>query len=364
MKIFGIITVILTLNLGCKKPSSTPSETAFTIPLKIEKTKASVVFIAGYDEGNNTYYTHAKNYFLGKHMQMVDTLSSLDEIIDWINFSGNTNVDCNANTEKDGAAHTGSQTEFDEIHIVSHSNAWSGMSLKTTKTGERITLKTLRAAKKANAISAVRNGITGDTKIIIHSCGLGENHTLLQEVKTAFTAASAPSVYATTFFNVFGGKFAPHYLAKPYYGFYPTAESPGPMQLAKEFKAAYPETKIDWFTALKTRREASLGEAYTYSFNIPVDWEFTFEKTADIPNFENRDALMDWISESPEMAELLLELTVPLEKYRWRSEIQGKKLLIKGKTTVLCVLAPLLQGRDMNEYRIPAIEDLELYQIL
>ncbi len=346
MRMYPSVLLFLTLILGCQEPVPLTTELALGLPFKVGETKESVVFIAGYDEGNTAYYTNAKHYFQGTGMQVIDTLFSVNGIIGWLN----------ANTE--------GRTEWDEIHIVSHSSAWSGMSLKTTKTGERITVKTLREARNGDLISRVKHGVTMDTKIIFHSCGLGENRVLLEELKTVLTAKSAPTVYATAFFNVFGGKFAGHYLAKPYYGFYPTAESPGPLQLSKELKAAYPEIQIDWMTALKTRREAFFGEAYTYTFNIPVDWEYTFEKTGDIPKLADSDALKDWISESPEMAELLLELNIPLEKYRWRSEIRGKKLWIKGKTTVVCVLAPLLQDKDMYEYRMPVVEDPQLYQIL
>lgn len=73
---------------------------------------------------------------------------------------------------------------------------------------------------------------------------------------------------------------------------------------------------------------------------------------------------MDWVSESSEMATLLYNLNIPIEKYRWKSEILGNKLLIKGKTTVLCVLQPILQKDDATEYRNTAINDTSLYQML
>lgn len=346
MKVYYIIILVLTITLGCKKPFSQTPETALALPLKIENANKSIVFIAGFDEGENTYYANAQRYFEGIQMQVINTLFSIEEIIIYINQEENN------------------QIYFDEIHIVSHSNAWLGMSLKTSKNGNRITLKTLQKAKKENKIPDLRNGITNDTKIILHSCGLGENQALLQEFKNTFATAQAPRVHASSFFNVFGGKYAGHYLAKPYYGFYPTAESPGPTHLSKEFKTTYPETQIDWFTALKTRHESSIGEAYSFKFNIPVDWEFSFDNVSDIPNLEDREATMDWVSESQEMAEVLLELNIPIEKYRWKSKIQGNKLVIKGKTTVLCVLAPILQQDDRNEYRNVRVEDRSLYQIL
>lgn len=345
MKQIIVLISFLVLIVGCKKPFSQTPEMALALPAIINSS-TSVVFIAGFDEGNNTYYSNARNYFEGKKMNVVDNLFSLEEIIKYINHESNNH------------------TNFDEIHIVSHSNAWLGMSLKTSKTGERITLKTLRNSNQENNSAEIKNGITKETKIIFHSCGLGENIALLKELKNTFTTEHSPIIYASSFFNVFGGKFADHYLAKPYYGYYPTAESPGPTQLSKEFKMAYPEIQIDWFTALKTRYESSLGEAYSFKFNIPVVWEITFDTNVDIPKLEDSEAIMDWISESPEMAEVLFELNIPMEKYRWRSKIHGDKLVIKGKTTVLCVLAPILQQDDSNEYRNMQLDDSSLYQIL
>jgi len=345
MKKYTSFVLILVLILGCKKPFSPMQETALATPLHYKKPLQTVVFIAGFDEGDNQYYTNAKNYFKGKELTIVQGIYSLQEIIAWLNEKG---------------AHQ----NYDEIHIVSHSNAWLGMSLKAAKNGERISLKALQHAQKANKIPSVKNGITHKTKVIFHSCGLGENVALLKALKNALSSEEIPNVYASSFFNVFGSKYAGHYLAKPYYVFYPTAESPGPRQLARELEATYPQTPINWHKAMKTRKEPGLGEAYSYKFNIPIDWEFSFDSPAVVPKLKTRDAIMDWIAETPEMAELIFELNIPIEKYRWKTKIQGNKLLIKGKTTALCVLAPILQQNDTNEYRKPGVEDRRLYQKL
>ena len=343
MSKFSIIVLVSVLMLGSKKPFSKTSGTALAKPYKMEKVEESIVFIAGFDEGDNSYYTNAKHYFKNKGIPVVDSLYSIDEIIDYLN-----NVSEN-------------QVRFKQIHIVSHSNAWLGMSLKTTKFGERITLKTLRNSIRNNKIQLVDTSVTKESKFIFHSCGLGENKELLQELKNTL---GAKQVIASTYFNVFGGKYAGHYLAKPYYRYYPTAESKGPAHMAKEFKQQYPNENIDWFTAVKTRQESSFGKPYSFKFNIPVDWEFTFDSIDDIPTLKDKDAIMDWISESPEMAEVLFKLNIPIEKFRWRSTLQGNKLIIKGKTTVLCILAPILQANDENEYRNVTVQDRSLYQII
>jgi hypothetical protein len=322
------------------------SETALAVPNSTGVATQSVVFIAGFDEGDNMYYSNAKKYYETKGMMVVDNLFSLEEILEWLK----SNVD--------------KSVLYDEIHIVAHGNPWLGMSLRTTLMGERITLKTLVEAISDNEIPTLHNGINQQTKIIFHSCGLGQNRALLKELKTVFTAREAPIVYASDFFNVYGGKYASHYLAKPYYNFYPTAESEGPAALVAEFKKLYKKTNINWRNAIDNREEMRIGEAYSYKFNIPVEWEVTFDAQTKIPALKDREAIMDFVSNAPEIAEALYQLNIPLEKYRWKSKIQGNTLIIKGKTTVLCVLEPILDPKETNEYRNTTLTDAFLYQIL
>ena len=61
----------------------------------------------------------------------------------------------------------------------------------------------------------------------------------------------AIKVDASSFFNVFGGKFAPHYLAEPYFNFVPIAESQGAAALTIEFKELYNKTDIVWRSAIQ-----------------------------------------------------------------------------------------------------------------
>lgn len=336
-----IIVLVSVLMLGGKKPFSQQSETALALPNTC--IQESIVFIAGFDESDNTYYSNAKQYFQKQGMPIVEGLHTISEIIAYINKAGEN------------------QVRLKEIHIVSHSNAWLGMSMRIKENGERITVQSLEHAVKESNIESICKEYTGNTKIIFHSCGLGKNKALLTKLKHVF---KADQVSASPYFNVFGGKYAEHYLAKPYYGYYPTAESKGPAFLSQEFRENYPDVHIDWLTALTTRQESSFGEAYSFKFNIPVEWEFTFDNSNDMPKLADKEAIMDWVSESPEMAEVLFALQIPIEKFRWRSRVNGNTLIIKGKTTVLCVLAPILQSNGANEYQNVSVEDRSLYQIL
>lgn len=303
----------------------------------------SVVFIAGFDEDENTYYGNAKTYFEGRGFKVIDSLSSVEEIIYWINEQLPEN------------------TYLEEIHIVSHSNPWRGLSMTTRREGDRLTATTLGSALDQADFPSPEQRITSASKIIFHACGLGSNPRLMQELKRAFTSSEAPMMYASDMFSVFGGRYAPHYFAQPYYVFYPTAESPGPMTLSKELMIRYPDKTIDWFEAIKSRKETDVGEVYSYKFNIPLEWEFQFENSEEVPGLSNREDIMDWVSEDLEIVQLIQSLNIPLEKFRWRSKQRGQSLIIEGKTTVLCVLEPIMSEKDSSEYRIVSVEDSELY---
>lgn len=314
-----------------------------TTQIEVGKPKP-LVFIAGFDEGDNTYYTNAKNYFSNENYQVIDNLSSLAEIQNWLRLHYDFKL-------------------YGDIHIVSHSNPWRGLSMKTSAIGERITAATLaEALHTKEIIPLASNFLVENAKIIFHSCGLGSNKTLLASLKKAFTQDATIQIYASELFTVFGGKYAAHYLAKTYYGYYPTAHSPGPRALANDFKQRYPNIKADWETVLKTRAEQLPGELYTYRFNIPVAWEFEFEEASDIPNFENKQEIMDWISENEDLANVIKEFKIPIEKFRWLAKIRGNTLFIKGKTTVLCVMQPVMKS-NKKEYLTIDINDVSYTKV-
>ncbi|MEM7085638.1 MAG: hypothetical protein AAF489_05620 [Bacteroidota bacterium] len=342
-----LIATCFAILLSCDEPDVLVETTAAPNSEVLQIKKQSVVFIAGFDENEdgNNYYANASAHFKSKNMQVVESSFSLEEIIAWL-----------SENKDDG--------RYDEIHIVSHSNAWRGMSLLTVKEGDRITKKTLTKALEDRRFPKLDRRITRKTNIIFHSCGLGENDDLLQLLQIAFSSEQIPQIYASPYFNVFGGKYASHYLAQPYYVYYPTAQSQGPIFLAQEISASYPGVKINWLDAIKSRSETKVGSAYSHRFNIPVDWEITFEKEEDVPQLKNREAIMDWIAENEDLSAALYQLSIPIEKFRWTSNRSENRLRIMGKTTVVSVLQPITNCNDNSEYEIPNIHDSQLYHCL
>ncbi|MFT7073459.1 MAG: hypothetical protein ACJA1Z_002103 [Patiriisocius sp.] len=247
-----------------------------------------------------------RSYFKNKTFNVVEGFYSLEEMITYFNKQ---------------------ELSHQEIHIVSHRNPWAGISLKTSKEGVGVSVNSI----SQTALPKLKNNSTCEKIIVFHSGGLGESKALLFKLKEVFRARTSTKIGASKYFNVFGGKYADHYLAKPYYVFYPTAYSPGPMSLSQEIKTQCPMNQIDWFTALKAREETALDQVFSHRFNIPIEYEFQFSKKQDIPTLKDKDAVMDFVSEEEQLAMVLYDLGIPIEKYRWSTKTKGNELKIEGK---------------------------------
>ncbi|ARV06018.1 hypothetical protein BTO04_04565 [Polaribacter sp. SA4-10] len=307
-------------------------------------TRKPVVFIAGIDKGDATFYADARLFFQEKEFEIINQQYSLEEIISWLN----NNV---------------SQVPFGEIHIVTKSNPFKGMDLETVINGQKVTAETLRKNITQGNLPALEEVVNPNSKIVFHASGLSENKELMKTLKDAFCNITIPKIVASPYHTVFGGEFSKHYLAKPYYVFYPTANSPGKTDLSKEISRKYLEEKeIDWFDALNNKEERYVGEAYTIQFNIPLKWEFDYHNSDDeIPTFTMQEEVMDWIEQQEELKLELSKYNVPIEKFRWNWSLKNSKLIIKGTTTVLCVLKPLIKPYGELQHIEPDTDNKRLY---
>ncbi|MFK8061032.1 MAG: hypothetical protein AB8B78_13200 [Polaribacter sp.] len=322
---------------------------ADNIPIPTKKevkvvSRKPIVFIAGFDKGNETFYSNARTYFQEKGLKVIDGQYSLEEIITWLNKNANKNP-------------------YGEVHIVNKSNPYKGMNLETIVRGEKITTETLRKSITQGTLPTLKNVVNNNTKIVFHASGLVENKELLKTLKDALSAKHLPKVVASPYHTIFGGKFSNHYLAQPYYVFYPTANSPGKMDLSKEMAKKYPEEKeIDWFDALNNEEERYVGEAYTTMFSIPVKWEFGYHNTDDeMPKFTMQEEVMDWIEQQPELMVELGKYKVPVDKFRWNWAVKNSTLTIRGRTTGLVVLKPLTKPYGDLKHIEPDTSNKRLY---
>ncbi|MFY0631103.1 MAG: hypothetical protein JXR05_12030 [Flavobacteriaceae bacterium] len=348
--VMGLLLVVGTF-ANCDKKDQTKNaqvvdliENVETTETVVEELRQPVVFITGIDKGENTFYKNARQYFIDKQYEVVDYAFSLQEVFTWLNKN------------YDGSS-------YGEIHIVSPSNPWKGLSMETLIKGERVTAESLRKVITQGTLPTLKSGISANTKVIFHSKGLGEDTELMKTLKDAFVADEVPNVVASPYVDVFGGEFSEHYLAKPYYVFFPYSKSPGKIDLAKEIARKYPEEKdIDWYDALNNAKERYVGDAYTQRFSIPVQWEFDYTNSDnEMPKFKLPEEIMDWIEQDEQLSKVISAYDIPLEKFRWRAIVKGNKLVIKGKVTVLCVLKPLIKPYGDLQHIEPDTENLRLY---
>jgi hypothetical protein len=308
--------------------------------------KKPVVFIAGIDIGEATYYAKARTYFQDKEYQIIDGQYSIEEIILWLNKNE-------------------SDYPFGDIHIVNKGNPYKGLSLETVIRGEKVTTETLRRNITQGKLPKLKKVVAESSKIIFHTDGLAKNSELMKTLKDAFVTDSPTNIIASQYFTFFGGKFSDHYLAKPFYVFYPTANSPGKTDLSKEIAKKYPEEKeIDWFEAMTNEEERYIGEAFTTQFNLPVKYELDFHNSDnEMPRLTTKEELMTYIKQNKEMHTDFLKLGIAIEKFRWRWTVKNSLLIIKGKTTGLCVLKPLTKPYGDLEHVKPDTSNLRLYAI-
>ena len=305
-----------------------------------------VVFITGNDKGNSHFYDSARVYFKEKNYDVINGKYSIEEIITWMNSNA-------------------SEKPYGEIHIVNNNNPFKAMNLETVVNGEKITANSLQKTIDQGRLPLLKSdAITDDTKIIFHTNELASNSDLVNTLKSAFiTENKIPQVVASPYYNVFGGEFSNHYLAQPYYVFYPTANSPGKVDLSKEIAKKYPEEKeIDWYDALNNERERYVGEPYTVQYSIPVNLELDYHNSDnEIPHFVMQEEIMDFIASEENLMKEVQKTNIPLEKFRWTYIVKNDQLTITGKASALCVLKPLVKPYGELEHVKPDPNNRRLY---
>ncbi len=330
---------------GKKKTAQTTAPTILAEEVQeIPTYREEVVFITGKDSDHSNYYESAKTYFEEKQFEVVTEAYSLEEIISWLN----NNYD---------------ERLYSNIHIVSENNPYKGMDLETTVKGKILNENSLRNALINDEIPKLLEGIADDTNVIFHSPALADNPNLLKGLKNVFSTNKQPRIIATPYYTMFGSQFSKYHLAKPYYGFYPTAHSPGKVDLSKEFAKNYPNEKdIDWLETLYNDYERYVGEAFTTQFNMPIKMEVDFtDSDNEIPTLKTQEAIMDFIEGNENLSNEFNTYNIKIEDFRWKTSLKDSKLTIKGITTVICVLKPIIKPYGDLQHVEPEIDNLRLF---
>ena len=95
---------------------------------------------------------------------------------------------------------------------------------------------------------------------------------------------------------------------------------------------------------------------------MPIKWELDYHNSDDdIPTFVMQEELMDFIANDEDLIKDLKKTQIPVEKFRWTYKIKNNKLIIKGKSSVLCVLKPLTKPYGDLEHVQPDTTNKRLY---
>ncbi|WP_347175277.1 hypothetical protein [Polaribacter uvawellassae] len=349
-KVIAIVLLALSISFtSCnRKKKTTATITPTVLAEEIREVpiyREAIVFITGVDSEHSNYYTSAKMYFEEKQFEVITEAFSLQEIISWLNNNYDDRL-------------------YSDIHIVSENNPWKGMHLETAINGEIVNENTLRNALLNNELPKVEKGIADDTNVVFHVPALANNTNLIEAMKTVFSSNKQPNIVATPFYTVFGGEFSKYHLAKPFYGFYPTAHSPGKVDLSKAFAKKYPQEDIDWLETLYNESERYVGDPFTTQFNLPIKIEVDYTDSDNgIPTLTSQDAIMDFIEADENLLNEFKSYNIPIEKFRWKTVEKEDKLIIKGITTVLCVLKPIIKPYGDLQHVEPEIDNLRLYNV-
>ena len=87
----------------------------------------------------------------------------------------------------------------------------------------------------------------------------------------------------------------------------------------------------------------------------------TLIATGTIPTLKSQDAIMDFIEADENLLNEFKSYNIPIEKFRWKIAVKDNKLTIKGITTVLCILKPIINLYGDLQHVEPEIDNLRLF---
>lgn len=266
-----------------------------------------VAFILGEDRSDrNPYFASATAYFRDDEQQaqtLVKTCPNLEDAHDFLR------------------THRPVTGPWQEIHLVVHSNEWTG--LRTRIDGyspDRTNAATLEAAVTGGKFRTLPAAHFSDTtRIVVEGCNAGRDTNLLRALSRCF---SGIPVLAAPYFNVFekqadvAGRLQ-HYLADYRYIVFPHGAYPGNRSVAQQLAAKYPADTTDWNGALQRRRPRFAGDTYVHFFSIPVQWITLYNTNDQRPKAQTEAEKLNWVRSQPELMQQLAVMHLRAEDFQW-----------------------------------------------
>jgi hypothetical protein len=318
--------------------------------------RESITFILGEDKGiNNPYYSEATKYYQnnpeGKTDHLVTQCRSLLEVRNYLE----KNVPQN-------------KLPWGLVNLVSHGDQWLGLSVKITPDSKRSTAERLQEYLQKGTFPPLSDVLIDScTLISVHACGIGNNPEFLQAMGEVFKSENyMPGVIAPVLFESYATyptsnceQESVQFLAQPYMVTFKNGEVPGLGKLCNLLHEKYPESKIDWQGALTREQPRWFGDAYHYTFDIPVNLVVNILNRDSIPDLSTEDRKLLWINQQSDITNQLKKIQLTAENFSWNikkgyaADKMGKRvpaMLVKGYCTVFCVLEPC--NKTVKEFNL------------
>ncbi len=340
-------------------------------PGKNDVKRENITFILGKDkEADNPYYTEASNYYLfnetGKTEYVITTCLSLLDVRNYLEKNPPVN-----------------DRPWGLINLVSHGNQWLGLSVKVTPESKRATSERINENINNGTFKPLPNHLADDkTKIIVHGCGIGNNHELINTIAKAFGGDDTiPSVMASKLFEYYTSvknngvvTKSERYVANAWFVTYKMGYKPEAEILCRQLKTKYPDVQVDWQDALNRQQPRFIGDTYSYTFEVPVKWIISYPNKDSLPDLSSKQDELNWIKEQQEIVQALNKIEIPAEKFNWwfrnvyiNNEDGSKSpaVWVKGYCTILTIIQPLVDdkknGVSKNSPFIPKVDDEKYY---
>jgi len=320
--ILSIVTLVLTSTIVFAQDCNTEG-------------RPSITFIIGEDQSED-FFALAKEYYLNNATAQtdvyVDSCTSLLSVRNVLEQKGIEN-----------------SRAWGEVNLVLHSNQWTGLSVPVTKDGERTSVESLfKSIQEGEFPSVSDEALDENTTMNFVSCGLGKNKDLLYSLRIAFGGFDdqQPIINSSEDFVYFSYDERQQVTTrnlKPFFAFYKTAYKPADFHLRTQLQNRYPNVPIDWLAAMQTKQADADTNVFHTKFNVPIIWNVPLDSSVEEVELETEFDKIEFIRSQKDLMETLDKFDIPIEKFRWQMKITEKAgkahVQIKGKSTVLCVLA-------------------------
>ena len=333
-----------------KEPSAaeykiSPGINSDTFPRK------NITFILGKDENTrNPYYSLANQYYRLSDSEkteiVIDTIYTLLDVRNYLEKHRPEN-----------------NHPWGIINLVSHGNEFIDLSVLVSKTGSRVSEKSLQEAIDDSLFKPL-DSRTIDKKTIfnLHGCAVGYNTGLLKMLSIAFGGSIQPAkIKASKMFEYYSyisqnknPKMIRHYYARVWYAFYKADSIPSDNAIVESLKKNYPKDSVGWINALHQQYPENPSEAYHIKLFIPVVWEDFYESENQLPYLRTKTKQAKWLSNKTEFLSLMKKTRIPKEYFDIKfytliyhgdkGTIYSNK--VKAKAGVLCIIKPLLSKDD------------------